>query len=417
MFAKLKGIFYGYFVLATAFLGLVVMSGLVSYPFGLYVRPLTDDFGWNRAQIMGGFTTFSLTMGILAPFIGRLVRRYGARLIMSVGALITTAGFFLLSLTMNLWYFYLLYFIIAIGCASMGIVPASTVVSNWFKKKRGLAIGILGTGIGFGGFFGPLIVGSLMLSAFGWRQTYFLCGVFVIAVVAPALFFVIRTKPSEMGLNPDGVVKVEEDGGNTPAKDYDKGIDLPQALKMPVFWMIALAFLTFGFANSATWQNQTPYLEDIGIATAVAASTMSAVAIGSGSGKFGFGWLCDFVHSKYALALGIISQAVSVVILMNITSTTPMMVLWLYAILFGLGIGSWLPSLSITISTIFGLSSYGVIFGIMSMMWMGGGSLGPTVAGMIYDANGSYYYAFLLSLLLYAIALPSILLVKYPRSK
>lgn len=410
-------VYYGYWVLAISFLCLVVMNGIVGYSFSLYVKPLSAEFGWSRAAIMAGATISFLVMGLSAPLVGRAVSRLGARKVIPFGALILGLSYFFLSNTHELWQFYISYTLTGIGAGSMGMVPTSMVISDWFRERRGLAIGILGSGIGVGGFFMPLLVGAFFIPTLGWRASYLLSGILIASLIIPLSILVIRTRPSDMGhianelSRPDKGNKNETATSNLP----ERGLNLKEALRTRTFWLMVVAFATFSFANASIMQNHVPHLQDIQIPTAIAATALSAVGIGSAIGKFGFGWLCDFIQSKYTLVIGICCQITSVLILMNMKSTSSVVSIWLYAGIFGLGIGSWLPAMSMTVSNIFGMASYGVIFGMMNLIFGVGGSLGPVVAGMIYDANQSYFWAFIMSFSLYAVSMPAILMVRRPK--
>ena len=141
---------------------------------------------------------------------------------------------------------------------------------------------------------------------------------------------------------------------------------------------------------------------------------MSAVGIGSAIGKFGFGWLCDYIPPKYILVIGSVSQAASTLILMNVTLSSSTSTLWLYAFLLGLGVGCWFPAISMTSLVTFGLVAYGVIFGIYNMIFQIAGAVGPWLGGYIFDTTGGYHLAFVLGLILYAIAILCILFVRRP---
>ena len=142
---------YRFVIVAALFVCLFIMGGCAIYAFSLFVLPLEDVFGWGRGDIMTAHTIFFLIMGGSAPLIGRFVLRYGAKKVMAIGALIGCLGFLSLTALQNLWHFYASYVVIAIGFSASGMVPATTVVSNWFKKRRGTAIGMVVSGIPTGG--------------------------------------------------------------------------------------------------------------------------------------------------------------------------------------------------------------------------------------------------------------------------
>jgi len=146
------------------------------------------------------------------------------------------------------------------------------------------------------------------------------------------------------------------------------------------------------------------------------ATALGTVGLMSAVGKFGFGWLCDRIPPKYACSIGLGLQAMGIITLMNVEPTSPEAMIWLYAIVIGLGAGSWLPTMSMLTSTSFGLASYGVIFGIVDLARSIGVATGPLMAGYLYDITSSYRWAFAIFLALNVIALPAILVLRRPKS-
>lgn len=409
--------FYGYYLVAVTFIILVLFSGCGVFAFSLFVRPLEASLGWGRGQVMAGFTLFYLMVGIGSPVAGRFVDRYGARPVIPVGAAMMGLGFVLVSRMSDLYLFYLGYVIIGIGSAAMGLVPCSAVVSNWFKRKRGTALGLMAGGVGAGGVVMAPFVGY-MLSHFDWRAAYLSMGILIAAVTIPLSLLVIRTKPAEMGLYPDGdSAPVGEAPDETRVGGEKNGFSLHQALRTPAFWLIAVAFAFSNFANMGTIQAAAPFLEDIGYPTVTAASALGAIGLGSGAGKVFFGWLCDRMRANRACAIGIALQLAGVLLLLTVHSNSPFVAVWFYALLLGLGVGAWLPTLSMLASSHFGLLFYGAVFGALNLAQSIGTATGPLFSGMVQDATGSYVAAFTTAAVLLAVvALPAILLVKRPKS-
>jgi len=407
-------VFYGYWIVAVAFLCLFIFSGCGFYAFSLFVKSLQTDLGWGRGEIMAAYTAFFLTMGVASPFVGRLVDRYGTKKVISIGAFIGGIGFILLSLTDNLWLFYLGYAVIGIGMAAMGTVPTSAVVSSWFKKRRGLAIGIMSVGVGIGGLALAPLVGGYLIPNFGWRAAYLALAV-LMWVLIPLALLVIKEKPADMGLYPDGA---EAPGGVAEAKtslSSSEGLSLKMALATSTLWLMAVSFFINGFCQNGIIQNQVPHLEDIGFPITAAVTALGVVGLGSAIGKFGFGWLCDQIQVKYACAIGLVFQIAGHIVLMNVGATSSPALIWLYAVLMGLGIGGWLPTMSMLTSTNFGLASYGAIFGATTFMQLSGGATGPLMAGYIYDTLNTYYRAFIIFLTLYVIGILATLAIRRPK--
>lgn len=172
------------------------------------------------------------------------------------------------------------------------------------------------------------------------------------------------------------------------------------------------SFLLNGFCQNGVIQNEVPLLEDIGFPVAEAVAALSIVGLGSTIGKFGFGWLCDKMQAKYACAIGLVFQMSGLIALMNVKPTSSTAIVWLYAALMGLGIGGWLLTMPMLVSTNFGLVSHGTIFGVTTLAQYFGGAAGPFIAGDIYDTTDSYHWAFTIFLLSYVIAISAALLMR-----
>jgi MFS family permease len=406
-------IFYGYWLVFVTFVFLFLAIGCGSYAFSLFVTPLQQALGWGRGQIMAGFTVFFVTMGVVSPLVGRFVDRYGARPVIPLGAVVMGLGFFMVSRVSDLLLFYVGYFIVGAGAAGMGQVPSSAVVSHWFKKRRGTAIGFMAAGVGAGGLIAPLI--SDLIVNHGFRAAYLAMGIIIWAIVIPLGAIVVRTRPSEMGLYADGAPAPPEPlPGAVAAPPVITGMTLREASRTLTFWLVVISFFPSCFASMGLVQAPVPFLQDIGYPMSTAATALSAVAIGSGLGKVFFGWLCDRVQPKKAWAIGQGLMAASVLILLNVRGDSPVALIWAYSLLLGFGVGSWLPTLSMLTSTNFGLIAYGAVFGALNLVQSTGTATGPFFAGLMYDATGTYYWAFVTFGLLFAIGIPAILFVKKP---
>lgn len=394
-------------------LGTFSGSGVGS--FSLFVNSLQSEFSWGRGEIMLGFTIFFLLTGVAAPLVGIIVDRYGVRGVISVGALLTGLGFVSLYMLKSLWHLYIAYFFIGTGMSAFGHVPSSAMVSNWFVKKRGTAIGIMSTGIGAGIFVVAPLVGSFLIPLFGWRVAYLTLGIIAWGLI-PLAIFVVRTKPSEMGLYPDGATSSEDVVKIGDTSQETKGLGLRAALGTTAFWLVSVTFLFNAFSSLGFNQSMVPYLQDAGFSVSVAASALTILGLGSAIGKFSFGWLCDKIKAKQACAISIVLLATAAIILIFIRSTSPLAIIWFDALLFGLGAGGWLPTMSMMISRNFGLASYGAIIGMVSLSQAVGGASGPLFSGYMFDTTNTYYWTFITFLCLYAIAIPAVLSVRRPKS-
>ena len=405
--------FYPYWILVIAFLCLFVSSGCHYYSFGLFVKPLQETFDWSRAEIMTASTlsTFAHAAGSLLA--GKLLEYTSSKKIIVTGAVITTVLMTFTSRMTSLWQFYLFYGLSGFTVASIGFVPASRLVFEWFKTRRGMAIGIAGMGMGVGGFALPLLTGRLFIPAYGWRNTFVILGVIASVLIVPLTLFTVKDKTD----NGFSSRENSSHGAHKPVGALEEGIPFKAALKTPTFWLIGLTGAAFSFCNSAIVQNQAAHLQDIGFPIAVAATAVSSVGIANAVGKPCFGWLCDAVKPKYSRAIGLCFQFVGVLVLLSLGARSPQFTVWLSAILIGLSVGSMLPSMSMLVSTNFGLLAYGTIFGMVSMFNHAGSAAGPLFAGYIYDIQGSYHSAFVTFAVLNVVAIVAALLISKPRAR
>ena len=394
-------------------LGTFSGSGVGS--FSLFVSSLQSEFGWGRGEIMLAFTIFFLLTGVAAPLVGNIVDHYGVRGVISAGAFVTGLGFVSLYMLQNLWHLYIAYFFIGSGMSAFGHVPSSAMVANWFVKKRGTVIGIMSTGIGIGIFMMAPLVGSFLIPFFGWRVAYLTLGIITWGII-PLTIFVVRTKPSEMGLYPDGATSSEEVAETGDSSQATKGLDLRAALGTIAFWLVSVTFFVSAFSSLGFNQSMVPYLQDAGFSVSVAAGALTILGLGSAIGKFSFGWLCDKIKAKQACALSIVLLLIAAIILMFIRPTSPPAIIWFDALLFGLGGGGWLPTMAMLVSRNFGLTSYGAIIGMVSLLQAVGGATGPLFSGYMFDTTNTYYWTFIIFLCLYTIAIPAVLSVHRPKS-
>jgi MFS family permease len=409
---KMPKVFYGYWIVVVLFYSVAIYSANGFYTFSLFTSPLQTDFGWSIGQIMVAITLFFIVTGAVSPFVGKLVERYGAKKVISFGALISGLGFALLPLVQGLWQFYAGYVTIGVGTAAMGVVPATAVISNWFRKRRGTALGIMSTGIGAGGLALAPFIGSYVVPDFGWQTGYLAMACFN-WIVIPLVLLVIKMKPADIGLYPDNVLASEVEVTASillPAE----GFSLKMALATATFWLMAVTYFTSAFCQVAIVQNQVPYLDDIGFHITAAATALGVVGLGSLIGKFGFGWLCDRMPAKYVWCIALTIQLIAIIILLKIGPESSSVMLWLYAFNMGLGMGGLLPTMSMQTSNNFGLASYGLIFGMITFIENVGCAVGPLFAGYMYDAMGTYQLAFTIFLALYAVAIPAALAVRRP---
>ena len=194
------GIFYGYVIVFASFLSMIVLWA-VYYSFGVFFKPILNEFGWTSAMTSGAFSLSSLISGLLTIFIGLLTDKIGPRKVMSLCGFLLGLGYILMSKVESAWHIYL-YFGIIIGAGMGGsFVPLMTTVARWFEARRGLMTGILAAGIGIGAFVGPPISTRLIV-AYGWRTSFLILGIMIFALVVLSAQL-LKRDPAEIGENRD----------------------------------------------------------------------------------------------------------------------------------------------------------------------------------------------------------------------
>lgn len=394
-----------------------IYSGAGYYAFSLFYKPLEAEFGWGRGTISWAFTIYFIIQALASPFIGRLVDRYGSRIVITLGGIVCGLGFLWLTFIQNLYSFYGSYIVLGLGSTAMGPIPATRAVSNWFARRRGLAIGIMSTGIGAGAFVLSPIVGAYLIPVFEWRASYLALAILFWVLIIPTTLLLIKERPADIGLYPDGAETPEPAAEVDLSSQSSSGWTIGMALKTAAFWLISLSFFATNFSHTAAIMHQVNYLTDIGFPMATAAIALGAVGFGSAVGKFFFGWLCDQIQARYAAAICFALQLAGLIVLFIMRPTSPPAMIWLYAILMGFGVGGWLPTMSMLTSTSFGLASYGAIFGGVTLAQSLGDAFGPLVAGQIFDTTQSYFWAFVMLIVLFVAAIPATLAVRRPGSR
>ncbi|MFH0748592.1 MAG: MFS transporter [Candidatus Bathyarchaeota archaeon] len=389
-------------------------SGVGFYAFGIFFKPIQEEFNWSRGVTSFAFTMLYLVQAVSSPFIGKLTDGFGPKRVIIVGAIITSLGLTLLSLTSSLLFFYSSYAVTGLGLSAIGLIPISSFVSNWFIKKRGLAIGIAASGVGVGGLVLAPIIGDFLIPTFGWRATYQILAIMSGLFILVLAHFVLKPNPHDFGLHPDGEIS-ETEMKISSFSSLSEGWKLEDALRCSTFWLIVGAFIMFNIGQVGTIQHLVSHLTDIGFPTSIAVSTISLIGLGSTIGKFFFGFISDKLSAKYCTATSFALTLIATIILIVLTPVSHPVLTWVFALMFGLGIGGWAPLASVLTSQNFGLTYYGTIYGIVSLFHNVSTGMGPIFFGYIYDTSKSYDLAFTASLILYSAATVFILVLQRPR--
>jgi sugar phosphate permease len=410
-----KKLFYGYRIVAAGFILLFLFAGAGFYSFSIFIRPFEQTFGWSRAAISFAMSIYQMINGACAPLVGYLTEKYGPKRVMTTFAVGAGAAFIMVSFTQTLWFFYLSYAVLSVATTGIGFIPISHLLTRWFVRRRGTAIGMAMVGISVGGLVMSPLVG--MLNAhYSWRVSYVFMGILVWILAVPLTFWVMKSSPAEMGLLPDGDPPDKgEGGGKHPDRETsleDKGWPLKEALRTRAFLWVSLTFLLAPMAQGGVLQHQVPLVTEAGLASTIAALALGITAGMGGLGKLIFGRLSEIYPFHFVATACFGVQALAVFMLLAVHS--PFLV-WVYVVLYGFGMGGIVVLLPMVISRFFGLTAFATLMGIVAFIQAIGSSSGAFISGLIFDHFGNYRIALILFGCVYLMAVVTIFLAGRPR--
>jgi MFS family permease len=406
--------FYGWWIVAVSAVTLLLAGGIGFYSFGAFFTPLVDEFGWSRAQISLSMSIMGL-IGITGPLLGTWVERYGAKRVMLLGALFMGLSFACLGFTFSLHYFYVLYFVVAAGQMAILNIPVLTLVSNWFEKRKGLAMGISVAGFGLGGMI-MLPLSAHLIQLLGWRWTYPILGITICLALVPLIALVVKNSPRDIGTSPDGEKYIApEKHQRTPVPDSNMRIQrwtLPKALKTSTFWILVLAFMMVFVGTASVIAHAVPFFVGQGFSNQLASTILGSAVGVSILGRIITGYLSDRIPVKYVAVLFFTFQMAGLLVLIfpGTQANIPA-----FVVVFGLAMGGLFVLEPLTIREYFGLDSFGTIYGGLWAFQTLGWAAGPYITGYIFDTTGSYNSAFIAFIFATLLATVLIMFVRHPR--
>jgi MFS family permease len=375
--------FYGYVIVGVAFL-IMAMEWTI-FSFGIFFQSFITDFGWSRAATSGALSLCLVLFGFFSVLTGRLNDRYGPRLLVTVCALFIGLGYYLLSTVTSLWQLYLYYGVILSLGLSSTTVPLASTVARWFVRRRGIMTGITFSGLGAGGLvLSPLI--NWLITIYGWRTTYLIMAV-TITVAVMAVAQLLRRDPADMGLRPYGESVAVANGSNAT------GLSFREAARTRRFWLLAFALLCFTLSTGSIQAHIVLHAVGLGVSSTRAVMVLALVGGFNFAGRITFGGISDRIGTKMALFIAFLLQAMA---LFWLLLAMDLWMLYLFAVVFGLGYGGIAALMSPSVAEQFGLVSHGVILGVIMIGVQISEGIGPLLGGYIFDITGAYSLAFIL---------------------
>lgn len=384
------GLFYGWIVVAIVTFVLASSAG-ARFSFGVFLKPIADAHGWERAALSLAITINLVLGGLMQPGAGWVVDRLGGRLVGTAGVATLGLSFVLLSAADQLWHFYLLYGVLgALGVAATSTVISAKLVGAWFVARRSTALSFSSSG----NAIGQLLVVPLatwVSVGFGFSIGFLTIGLLTLALVAPIAWLLLRDEPGEMGLAADGAA--------TATVSEPGGVSLSEAIRHPVFWQLTFGLAVCGVTMSFPSAHLMPYAMDMHMPEMVAGSALGLAGGLSMPSAIAVGWLADRLGRVRVLATVYVLRGLTYVVLMFAT-TEPMWFLAAFAL--GLSWTGTVPLSAAIAADAFGRRNLGTITGTMVMvMWVSSG-VAAYLAGLTYDQLHTYQPALITAALMAA---------------
>ena len=392
--AKRSGFFYGWVIVGISTLALVVSNGLSIGGLPVFYKPMLAEMieiggvEADKAQsLVGGAAGLTfLFAGFLAPIAGYLLTRISTKIMMCIGCVILGGALVIYSQANSSGIVYYAHSLLGIALGFVGVLVNTVLISNWFRRNRGLALGIALTGTSFGGVLIPQNATPLITN-YGWRTAMISVSLLVWLILLPAAVFLVKSRPSDIGVLPDGDAIPTNDTESVPLQL--SGMTLREAVLTPTFWIFSICAALIFYGIFVVSQQLNLYLQTpkIGFSLQDASNVQSKMFTASVVGKFLFGYLSDKFKSTRVMFFGAALMFASTLVLFDLNADNVL----LFVIPFGLTYGGIFVLLQLLVADYFGLKNLGTILGAVTVIETIGGALGTRITGMVADANGGDY--------------------------
>ena len=384
-------LYYGWVVLVLLFVISVIILG-IHFSFGVFFKSFQEDFGWSRASTSGVYSAYLLLSAIFAIITGWALDRYGSRVVFSVMGIFTALGLLLTSQVSLPWQLFVTYsLLLAIGTGGIYVASMATV-NRWFIKRRGLVLGIVGSGANIG----VMVMGSFavyLISRYDWQTASLTIGLTALFILIPCSFL-LRRFPSEIAApsQVQGPQPVNHGFFERQHCSAPKGLSLPDAVKTRNFWFLSLMLFLFASCVYLVMTHLVPHAIDLGIPPIQTASLLSMIGGSGVLGKMLIGRLSDTIGRKQAY---IICPMLMAGAMLWLVWSSDLWMFYLFAIVFGFAFGGLSSANAALFGDAFGLRHLGAIMGVAEVGWQTGAAVGSLLGGYMFDASGSYVFAFI----------------------
>lgn len=381
--------FYGWMVLFAAGTTQFTRNSVAALTLAVFVYPLSQELEWSRTMIAGAASAGGLASSIASPIIGKLLDKYGVRLILTISILVLGLSTISLAWATIPLLFYVFYGLGRVIFSSSIQIGASVLVSQWFIRRRGTATGILFLCHASGMIIFPLLSSTLIHSV-GWQNAWIVIGGLVWLIAFLPVSFLILQRPEDAGLRPDGI-HVDKNLHAISEPKSEPSWTLPEALSTKALWILSIAGGLLFVVQTGVNIHIGAYILDRGLSFTLSTSAIIIIALFTGLGSIAWGWVCDKFEVRWVFPCVAITISLASALFILATHTSLIII---SAALFGLGIGGILVVPPVAFANYFGLGSLGVIRGITEPFSSMGQAIGAVFSGFIYDSTGSYQIAF-----------------------
>jgi len=356
----------------------------------VFVPALAAEYGWSRTLIASATTVGGIATSLTGPIVGRILDRFGARLVVPFGALVVGVGCFTLANVQTAALFVAVYAMVRMGGQSFMQFPNQVTVANWFDRRRGAATALL-VGVGSIGLIVAPVVVQAILTRSGIAAAWIFLGVIVLVLgFAPTLLLTAR-RPEDIGLRPDGAEAPAADEAGTPADASAADWTLHEALSTSTLWLVLASGIMFSLASTGVGFHELSYFQEQGIAPGTTAAVVSTFAFGLTAGGVAWGWLADRIRVQWLIMT---QYALGSVLTAWLTTIDVAPFAFVFSFSFGVLVGGGLALPTLLLARYYGRTNLGAIAGVLQMTRGLSLGSGPLVAGLFYDATGAYYGAF-----------------------
>ncbi|MBH0112591.1 MFS transporter [Novosphingobium sp. YJ-S2-02] len=387
----------GWMLILACALGVGVgLTGLVFYSFGIFLKPLSSEFGWSRSAISSGMMCVSVGTVVIGPFLGMAIDRIGVRVLATLSLAGLAIGFFAMTrIGPDIESFYLTLILLAVLGSATTPLTWTRAVSVHFTQRRGLALGLMLLGTGMASAVAPPLLQSVIASS-GWRMAYAAIGMFVLVACVPAAWF--------------GLARADRAG--RIAARTGTGLTQRETLRTRRFWTIVVSLLIVTIAQAGAMVHMPASLSDQGLDEATVGSALAAMGISVVLGRLAVGYLIDIVHAPFVAAAFFAMPVLSMWLFAH--DLSPALAI-LAAALLGLAGGAEVDLLSFFIGRHFGMRAYGANYGLALTFFGIGAGGGPALTGSIFDITGSYAPAYFAGMAMFALG--AVLIATLGRSR